>query len=731
VRTEPIWKWAPGPVAIFAAVCLLGCGDDGAPATDAGGLDAGADAGPAVDGAMAADATSACVELAPGTTVTEDTVFCAGTVETDEDPALRIGANGVTVEMLGTEIVGPGDFGWGIAVEGHDGVTIRGAVVRGFRYGIAAVDAGDLTIEGCRLDDNFTDPVAGWVQDTVQGGGIRLENVDGGRVEGSSFARNWNGIELRGTRGVEVVDNTADHCSNTGATLVDAHDNVIRDNDMSWAIRGEGLAFPDSWYGVDTRDSAGIIVDAGSSGNRIVDNDFTYGGDGVFIRAVIGGCAPDNHVEGNDTSFSPHNAIECWCDGNAFVDNLANDSHYGIWLGGTDRGLVRGNEARRNVVDGISIQIGEDRHSVIEDNVISDNGRVGLLLTGREYQAWHELSHWADRLANSSHILVQRNRFSSNGEADVFATSTRSLVMASNCDASGGTPRVRGMRETDVVEQVGSCGGAEGASPPTAELAPLTAARPGDSVELDASGSSEMGFVWLVQPAGTRFAPSGLPPMIQGGPGDARPTVTFDAPGVYDVDVTVHDERLAALAWRQIAVVPEGMRLGESAADWSHACSAAHGVEAEPGDDACETTVGEDPDGIDGGAVRFESDAAFDFAAVVPATGALSADLSSATHLAFFVRAANPNENGGWQGNVPVVVLEGPGGAIRYAPETEGVLPTDGTEWAWVEIPLAGGGGWTRTADGGSLDEVDRVEIHVDTWGFRPWELSVDALTAY
>ena len=40
---------------------------------------------------------------------------------------------------------------------------------------------------------------------------------------------------------------------------------------------------PGEEVGLDTRDSAGIIVDSGSHHNQITGNDFSHGGDGVFI----------------------------------------------------------------------------------------------------------------------------------------------------------------------------------------------------------------------------------------------------------------------------------------------------------------------------------------------------------------------------------------------------------------------------------------------------------------
>lgn len=697
-----------------------------------GGTDAGMAADASVDGG--ADG-GVCWPLVGGAVIRDDVTFCPGTVSAAVAPgqaAVTIAADDVEAVCDRTVIVGTAGFGTvqsptvGIKIGPYRNVTVIGCTARAFRYGLLAQGAHSLTVREATLDDNFTDPDAGWVQDTVQGGGIRLDGVDGGLVTASSFRRNWNGIELRGARNVTVSRNQADHCSNTAATLDDSHDNELSDNDFSWGIRGDGLSYPSRWYGVDTRDSAGIIVDARSSKNRILRNDLRYGGDGVFIRSIIGACAEDNRVEGNDTSFSPHNAIECWCDGNAFIDNVASDSDYGIWLGGTDRAVVRKNRVERNRTDGISIQIGEDRHTVIEDNTIADNGRVGILLTGREYQSWHPLSSWAPNLANSSHLVVQNNTFSIHGQGDIFITSTRSVLVASNCGPGGGAPQLVAFREAELVKTVGTCGVAAGRTSPTAALLSPASAPAGASVFFDASGSrpavagDALGFTWLVQPAGLRFASGSLPPAIVARDGAATESVAFPSPGLFDVDVTVNDGRRAAMAWRSIAVLPQGQRVGEAASSWATACAAAPG---------CVTRVADETGGLDGTAVRITTDAPFDFAATTPPSRDLGLAPGAFAKLGFFVRARNDNEYG-WQGNFPVVVVGGPGGTVRHEPAAN-LLPTQPQEWIFVEVPLAGGPGWTRTVAGSPPSKIDWLEFHTDTWGYGAVNLWLDAVTLY
>jgi parallel beta-helix repeat protein len=713
-------------VGCFCALLLFlglaaGCSDDDGD-TDAAVDDAGTDGD--------VDSGPVCVPFVEGMEVVADITLCEGTTQVSPpvgEAAMYINADGVTVTCLGTEIVGDNTRNTkGIWFYGRTDVTVRGCAVHGFGYGLVAGDATNIVLEQMNLDDNFTSPDATWVQDSVQGGGIRLQGVNGGRVSDSSFARNWNGIELRSTRNVVVSANSAHHCTNVGALLVDAHDNEISNNDMSFAVRGDNLVYPTRWYGQDTRDSAGIIIDAGSTGNLILSNDLTFGGDGVFIRTVIGPCARDNRVEGNDTSFSPNNAIECWCDGNIFEDNIASDSNYGIWTGAMDRGVIRGNIVEQNEVDGISIQCGEHRHGVIEDNYIAHNGRVGLLLSGREYQSWHTLNNWADFLANSSHIVVQRNTFENNFRWDIFSTSTRSVVMASNCGDGGGAPAVNAGAETDVFVTVGTCGGAVGRTPPTAVLARPPPAELGVPLILDASGSQPaqagdtLTYTWLVQPSALRFPSLTMPTMVFSGDATETPSVTFTEPGLYDVDLTVSDGYLASMDWHVIAVPPTGVRVGETPADWTYSCDQAPD---------CVTVISADSDGVHGDAVHIVTDAPFDFTALAPASRNLGLDASGMTGLSFYVRSFNLNTLG-FQGNYPVVVLASFAGTITYTPDVN-LLQTLPDDWYYLDVPLAGGSGWTRTDAGGSLSLVDWIEIHTDTWGGDPYQIWIDAVTFY
>jgi len=672
-----------------------------------------------------------CTTPTAGMLITANTTLCSGNFAMNTgagSAAITVGANNVQVTCSGTRLVGPGPVGpdvspnVGFSVVGRSGVKLIGCSASGFQYGALVQNSSTVTLDGTHFDDNYTDPNQGWVQDNVKGGGVRLENVTSSSVKNSSFARNWNGIELRGCAGVTVDKNVADHCTNWGALVTSSNNNTVSNNDFSWAIRGDALSYPNNWYGVDTRDSAAVVIDAGSTGNLIQNNNAQYGGDGIFIRSVIGTCANKNKVVGNTTSYSPHNGIESWCDGGTFTSNTASFCDYGLWLGASDSVTVTGNTANSNKTDGISTQNGEDRHSVIQDNVLSNNGRAGLFLAGGNYQ--NSNPPVSDgQVWNSSQLLVQRNKITGNASYDIYLGLSRLVTLASN---SVSRSKFAEPGTTAVISAFGSYSGASGRLPPTAALATPGTPRIGVATTFDASASKlstsggTLDYTWLIQSAGSKFA-GGLPPMLFGGSAGSKKTFTFTTPGFYDVDVTVTDGFMGSLASASVPVAPGGVRIGQTASSWTYQC--------QVGDTSCNgTTFVDDAAGIEGSAVHLNTPAAFDFAMLTPAAKNLNLNASSYGKFGFFLKANDPSPFG-WQSG-PVIVLNSPGGTITYTPSTI-LLPTSASAgWIFVEVPLAGGNGWTRSDAGGSLSQVNWVEIHADTWdaGFDIW---VDAVSFY
>jgi parallel beta-helix repeat protein len=680
-------------------------------------------------------AVTGCTNPTNGMVISANTTLCAGNFAMSTAAgaaAITVAASNVQVTCNGTRLVGPGPSGPSVipnvafSIVGQSGVTLLGCSANAFQYGAVVKNSSGITLASTHFDDNYTDPTQGWVQDGVQGGGIRLENVTGSVVKDSSVERNWNGVELRGGSGNTVNNVTGDHCSNWGVLVAASNNNTVSNSDFSWAVRNgqdAPLSYPNAWYGMLTEDSAGIVIDAGASGNLIQNNNVQFGGDGIFIRSIIGACAPNNQIIGNNASFSPNNGIESWCDGGTFKTNTSSSCNYGIWLGGSDGTTVVGNSASNNKVDGISVQVAEDRHSLYQDNTLAGNARAGLFLVGANDQSSNPPAPQDNRVWNSSQLVAQRNSFSSNGSYDVYIGYSRQVVLASN-SLTAAKVFAEPSTTADVVT-LGNFTNAAGRTAPTAALAKPATVRAGTSTTFNASGSRLSGsggtlaFNWLIQSAGTLF-PNGLPTPFFAGTGSATKSYTFASPGFYDVDVTVTDGLLGSSATQGIAVVPGGVRVGETAAGWTYQCTA--------GDNCTGTTFTDDPAGLEGTAVHATTSAAFDFAMVTPPGKNLGLNASGDSKLGFFVKANDPSPSG-WQAG-PVIVLGSASGTITYQPP-QLLLPTSSAAgWTFIEIPLAGGNGWTRTNNGGSLSQVNWVEIHADTWdaGFELW---VDALSFY
>lgn len=680
------------------------------------------------EGATLVDESSAdltaCTAFEPGMVITKSTRLCGG--ERKASAGLTVSGDDITLTCeRGFMLEGTGDVG--VRVDGGNHVSVEGCGARGFRYGFVARGTKDLTLRDVHFDDNFRDESQEWVQDNVQGGGVRLEDVEDALVERSTFARNWNGIELRRTKRVKVTTSDGSHASNWGAFVDHSEDAELADNDFDWGIRW-GRARPvkeipleerdrSNWFGQDTKDSGGIVVDGGSLRTRILRNKVRYGGDGIFVRAITGRCPQGTYVEGNDVSFSPHFALETWCDGDTYVNNTSTDSDNGVWLGGGSNIVARANRIERSRVFALSIMENQGRHIVVEDNVFAHN-RAGIMVTGRNRWPGQSMdsASWPN-MANSSHIVIQRNRFEGNELANIAASYTRGLTVASNCDGASDVEPALGP-ETQGVRVIGHCATNTSTTSALAnvQIAPIHIAATNAKVTLEATAEGALTFSWLVQPANHRFPSGELPPAVLSATSEMpSASVVFPAPGLFDVDVTADDGSLARIAHTQIAVPPNGVRVGESTSDWTYEC------------DACDAAVDE-IDGLDERAVRLETNASKRFAAVARAKNLTSAGKSA---VAFFLRAENPKP---WQRGFKVRVSGG-GSVATYQnqvldaqrPAAGNILKFGETDWIYVQIPLDGGDGYTRS--GALPSTIESIAIETETTPGDPLALTIDDLT--
>ncbi|MDY7108463.1 MAG: NosD domain-containing protein [Planctomycetota bacterium] len=319
-----------------------------------------------------------------GMIITEDTTFVLGSYELPD--GVSIGADGITLDMNGAELIGSFEEGdepaCGVTCIGHDEVVIKNGIVRGYYYGMCIKDGSGLEILDNELSRNWVDPDSQgafppWLNinaepdlgDTVNlGGGLYVFNVSDITISGNTLCEQENGIDLYYVTESLISNNNASHNTGWGIHLHESTLNTITGNTCDHCIRAN------------LGDSAGVLLVMNSNGNQIQGNSFRYGGDGFFIGNEHGCPSNDNVVIGNDGSFAGANAFEAtFSSGNQFLDNIAEGSNYGFWLGYSHSGNeIIGNSIRANNANGVEIEHGQD--NVIRGNLFEGNGGKAIVL---------------------------------------------------------------------------------------------------------------------------------------------------------------------------------------------------------------------------------------------------------------------------------------------------------------------------------------------------------------
>jgi parallel beta-helix repeat protein len=312
--------------------------------------------------------------------IMEDTTFLPGTYYLPN--GVSIGAPGVTLDMNGAELVGSDYENYGVSCVGFDDVIIRNGIVRGYYYGMRlqnglAIQVLDNDLSGNWVDPDSLSPPAPWLNINVGpnlgdrtnlGGGLFVENMAQGTISGNFLNGQENGMDLYFVTDSTISGNDASDNTGWGIHLYGSTGNVVSDNVADNCIR-PGLG-----------DSAGFLVVYASDNNEFLNNSFQYGGDGFFIGNENGCPSNYNLIQGNNGSFAGANAFETtFSAGNQFIDNIADGSNYGFWLGYSHSGnVISGNSIRANNTNGIEIEHGQ--YNTIEGNDIIGNGGKGIVL---------------------------------------------------------------------------------------------------------------------------------------------------------------------------------------------------------------------------------------------------------------------------------------------------------------------------------------------------------------
>ena len=671
------------------------------------------------------------------------------------DPAKTYGpivikASNITIDGRGAWVIGatrgdPKDYkGAGVSAKGVSGVTLKNLNAKGWDIGLKVEHGSRWLVENCDFSDNFHYPEAGWGE-LGRHGGIVLEFVDHAILRKNKANRVWDACTLADSDDNLLEENDFSHASNTCASLWTACRNRLLNNNLSWGIRikpGE----------VHARDSACVLIQAGSDDNYFADNDITHGGDGVFIRPFAGWTSSGNVFERNDASYANNNCIEAQCPRNTYRRNKANHGSHGIWVGWSNETIVEDNEACYNGLPGGFhnapwsfkhvpqgpqpgaagiIMAGMCNHTVCRGNRCTGNNGVGISLFGdaspeHKFTAFHWVlennvvrdNRWGIYMEFADWIDMAGNILENNREGDILqgGTNTNIFLHPDNPQIS--------------------------LSPRLKLLAPLPAkpgqpvpVKLGQAVAFDASGSSDPGgrglsFRWDFADGTTAAGP--------------RVTHAFGKIGPHSIGVTASNGRFSSLDYRDFLVYEDVTEFGTEgqAAQWSWGeVQAREGLHVERQHEAAvgpampipnpQTRIEFNDDhevrlvGNSSLALRVQP-SGNPISILYPRAKNAGIRLAGKTELVFWVKMINTNIHA-WKGLMPTLTLyESPAKFCELRPYDDQKNWQGGVEWIYKSVPLGGSRVWKLKGEVPATLNWMTIEFY--PWGGAPFAAWIDGM---
>ncbi len=341
---------------------------------------------------------------------------------------ITVAENGVELNGNGAVLIGTGESGFGVRIEGRDGVAVRNLRLAQFRHAILSRDCRRL-----RLENNHVRQTAETRANTVfldiwlpaeraYGGAILLERVSDSDICGNDVQHQMCGLLAYACRGLRVRGNNASYSSGFGVYLHETSDSLFEENWADYCCRYEprdagGVRVGAGGVGHMGADAAGFVIVHNSCNNVFRRNFARLGGDGFFLagRTPDGrdvGCN-DNLFEENDGSLSPNIAFEgTFSARNIYRNNWADRCNYGFWLGFSRDCVLEGNRMLHNRQAGVAVENGA--HFTLRNNSFQQNHTAGVLVWSKYVAEWH--AALPDR-RTAHDWLIEQNRFCGNGVA--------------------------------------------------------------------------------------------------------------------------------------------------------------------------------------------------------------------------------------------------------------------------------------------------------------------------
>lgn len=299
---------------------------------------------------------------------------------------LKIASDNVTLDCNSKTIKGLNFNGAAIIIERYGpppgrqptNIEIRNCKISNHQYGILVEDARDVRILRNDLSKNADDTRGSYFgpwMGAMDGGGLRMNRVQGGLVEENISNYGSNGIDLRDSERIIVRNNITNLNSGFGILLWNtSHSQVLGNtaNDNSrWCYITEG-----QWKGwiVQGCDTAAILLQDGSSDNIIANNSlWGQNGDGIFIRAHGGmRCGDRITIANNVINGAIWNSIEAgFCNDIKITGNQIERSKIGIWLSFMDNVQILNNTFTN--VDTYGVALKDSHHALVNGNVFRDS----------------------------------------------------------------------------------------------------------------------------------------------------------------------------------------------------------------------------------------------------------------------------------------------------------------------------------------------------------------------
>jgi parallel beta-helix repeat protein len=593
-----------------------------------------------------------------------------------EDGLVQIqGKENIILDGTNVFVDGEDYSGYAIKISNSSNIEIKNfGGVRHYYYAVYITNSDHIIIENNNFSYNKVDS-AGWISIWTNythalGGGVMMYMTEYGQVNNNSMKYQNDGVALYHCDSITVTNNDFAWNTSYGIRMYFTDQCNVQNNVANHINRPY----------TNPSDCAAILLIV-SNNNHVVNNDFSFSGDGIFLgQYQYSQIANNNYFAYNECSYSPHNAIEAtFADGNIFEYNNCNYSHYGLWLGYSFNSVVRGNEIIGNQYAGVAVDRGYN-NQIIENEIVSNP-------TGIELWEGDGISPYQNQ--NSGDYFIHDNLIEGNTVAISLRETEHTVIEENNFLNNRNGIYIYGHAENDTLAS--------------------------NVFSHTAFYHVENASVWDIQAINNDFLVNDEA-MIACNIYDQE-----DDPGIGEVIWQPYVQGLDPVFMTEIPedmAEPDMVWYAYPEACWGYGLSEPTTVvwdmeEKVMGSASVHVSTG---NGWDVG-IMFRPDQ----------ERYASWDLDESDTLTFYLKSVN-NTGYGFQ-FCSVILGNDCGGYYKYTASAVTVLnPTMG-QWQEIQIPLLGVYPWSRTAFGNiSFDEISYLEIHADTWEYG-FELWIDAVT--